>query len=91
MREVILLRKEIDKLDLELIFLLERRACFSKSIIFIKKNYNIPFLDADRENEIRAKFENSPYRDFLTAVYITIFNISKNINLSDYSDNSGRI
>jgi len=58
MEELKILRNEIDQIDDEIIKLLEKRFNISLKIGEIKKTYNLPIQDANREKELITKNGN---------------------------------
>lgn len=52
LKEVEKIRKQIDKLDKNLILLLEKRAELVQKIWQIKKEQNLPLLDHEREKQM---------------------------------------
>lgn len=51
-------RQEIDKIDVSVWSLLERRFALSQEIAKIKSNFQLPVLDEKREQEVLAKITN---------------------------------
>ncbi len=49
------LRDQIDAIDSELAVLLGKRIAIARQIARIKKRKNLPILDSNREDEIKAK------------------------------------
>ena len=72
MKELKILRNEIDQIDDEIIKLLEKRFNISLKIGEIKKIYNLPIQDVNREKELITKNSNKiKNKEFLNA-YLNI-------------------
>ena len=72
MKEFKILRNEIDQSDDEIIKLLEKRFNISLKIGEIKKIYNLPIQDVNREKELITKNSNKiKNKEFLNA-YLNI-------------------
>ena len=86
MDQITLLRKEIDKIDNNIIKLLNERIMISKNIGKIKKYNNINIICSNRENEIINRLANNSYilpKNDILLIYNNIFNISKTYQLLD--------
>lgn len=73
-------RKEIDKIDNELIKLFEKRMLLSAQIAEEKKKNNLPVYDEKREQEILQNIkEKAPenIREFSAELYEKIFELSR--------------
>lgn len=73
-------RKEIDKIDDELIKLFEKRMLLSAQIAEEKKKKNFPVYDEKREQEILEKInEKAPenIQNFSAELYEKIFELSR--------------
>lgn len=67
------LRSEIDKIDIQIAKLLEKRLQISEKIFETKKNSKIKITDKDREKEILEKFTTKEERE----VFKTIIKVCK--------------
>ncbi len=82
LRKIEPLRKRIDKVDNEIMNQVSERIDIVKEVAALKKQYNIPILDQNREKELlnrlrgkaRAKGLNE---DFIGALYEAILDCSK--------------
>lgn len=75
------LRNEIDKLDLEIVQLLEKRFDVVKEIAKFKIKNNIPVYDPERETQVLEKnlnnLENKEYFDEIEKIFKQIMASSK--------------
>lgn len=75
------LRKEIDKIDLKILKLLEKRLSIVRKINILKEKLKLPLTSKKRENEIiknlSLKTKDILIRDFISDIYENIFDISK--------------
>ena len=75
------LRNEIDKLDLEIVQLLEKRFDVVKEIAKFKIKNNIPVYDPERETQVLEKslnnLENKEYFDKIEKIFKQIMASSK--------------
>lgn len=75
------LRNEIDKLDLEIVQLLEKRFDVVKEIAKFKIKNNIPIYDPERETQVLEKslnnLENKEYFDEIEKIFKQIMASSK--------------
>ena len=51
-------RQEIDKIDMSIWLLLEKRFALSKEVAEIKNNFQLPVLDEKREKDVLTKIDN---------------------------------
>lgn len=73
-------RKEIDKIDTELIKLFEKRMSASAEIAKEKTEKNLPVYDEKREQEIIEKICNNcdeKYKNYFAEIYEKIFEVSR--------------
>jgi chorismate mutase len=74
-------RQEIDKIDIEIWALLEKRFSITKELAKIKNKFQLPVLDQNREKDILAKIETlnceNEVRSYLGAIYKLLFELSK--------------
>ena len=80
-------RKEIDKIDDNIIELLEQRFNLVVEIGQYKKENNLPVFDAKRESAIKQKFITKKYQDSLSNIYDTILKESKTIQYDKEHNN----
>ena len=77
------LRKEIDKIDQDLIALLKNRFSIAKEIGQVKTSNSFDINDIDRENEIiknlSIKANNDLKKEDISNIFKLIFSISKNL------------
>ena len=77
------LRKEIDKIDQDLIALLKNRFSIAKEIGQVKTSNSFGINDIDRENEIiknlSIKANNDLKKEDISNIFKLIFSISKNL------------
>jgi chorismate mutase len=73
------LRKEIDKIDYQLMPLLDQRAEIVKTMGELKKRYEIPIINGDREREILLKAEGFENKGYIYSVFSKIFEESRRI------------
>lgn len=75
------LRKEIDKIDQQIIKLLEKRALIAKEIGRLKEKQKLPITDLKREKEILKKLKNLTkdilLKEKISEIYQIIFSLSK--------------
>ena len=74
------LRKKIDKLDDEIIILLEERAKLVEEVIKYKESHAIPTADFSREDFIIEKIDSqitSKYKDNIISNYLDIMKNSR--------------
>ena len=70
-------RQQIDKIDKELMALINQRYQVTKAIGKYKKQNNIPITNSKREEEVLAKANNYIYSDEIKAVYQMMFKKNK--------------
>ena len=73
-----------EKIDLELIKLLEQRMILSKKIGDYKKELGLPVYDPSREEELKNKYlaiVNEVFRSGYKEIFETILKVSKDIQL----------
>lgn len=80
-------RKEIDKIDDNIIELLEQRFNLVVEIGQYKKENNLPVFDAKRESAIKKKITTKKYQDSLSNIYDTILKESKTIQYDKEHNN----
>jgi monofunctional chorismate mutase len=77
------LRREIQKLDTEIVRLIDRRMSIVRQIANLKKGTGLPILDAAREDAVFTHVVNQPHdeigTDNLKLFYQTILEISRRI------------
>ena len=77
------LRKEIDKIDQDLIALLKNRFSIAKEIGQVKTSNSLGINDIDRENKIiknlSIKANNDLKEEDISNIFKLIFSISKNL------------
>lgn len=75
------IRKQIDKLDDEILELLLQRIKYSKMIAEIKFNDKLPIFDAKREDEIfyRLKSNSDENYKYVVDIFFEILSASKHI------------
>lgn len=80
-KDILFLRKEIDRIDKEIIKNLEKRIKIAQKILALKEKYTLPFTDKKREKEIVDKLksfvDNRILKDSLGDIYKLIFSLSK--------------
>ncbi len=75
MKQIIKLRKEIDKIDHKIMNLVKKRLAISRKIIKEKKKSGIKACDRKRENEVinnvlrKAKLKNRLIRNIYSAIF----------------------
>ncbi len=72
-KELERLRKEIDKIDEEILHLLNKRARLAKEVGHIKKKYNLPVYVPSREMKIFERLEKLNEGDFPTEAIKPVF------------------
>jgi monofunctional chorismate mutase len=74
------LRGEVDKIDDEIVSLLDKRLQVGKLIVDAKKDKNLPIEDLDREEEIISRMAGNSKIDeaLLNELYYNIFDHIKN-------------
>lgn len=82
MMELEELRKEIDRIDDEIIMLLSKRKTLVKDIAVLKKTKNAPVFDKEREAQLITRLkkkakENGLDEDFISRLYDYILKNSK--------------
>jgi chorismate mutase/prephenate dehydratase len=79
--DIIELRKRIDLVDNKLLILIKTRLNIVTEIANIKKDFNLPISDPEREKEIIDRLINETeqihYRKHIEAFFKEIFRISK--------------
>jgi chorismate mutase len=82
MEQITSLRKNIDKLDKNIIELISERFKITNNIGKLKKDNNIKVFDNNRENELYIKIKkynnNILSEDDIVIIYKTIISLSKN-------------
>lgn len=78
------IRKEIDKVDGEILPLLIKRMKLSEQVAEYKRKNNIPVLNVKREQEIleKIKSQGGEYGNALQSVYASMMEISRNLQHS---------
>jgi monofunctional chorismate mutase len=75
------LRKELDLIDFELVNLLIKRLNIVKEIASVKKEFNLPISDPNREQEIiinlLEKIDSDQYKRIIESLFKEIFKLSK--------------
>jgi len=74
------LRTEIDKIDQQLIQLIEQRMDISKKVAEYKKQHNLPIHDPVREQEILEKLSakaGDDNKENIKELYIKLFELSR--------------
>lgn len=74
------IRKNIDKLDVQLVELFKKRLMMCADVARYKKDNKIRVYDPKREKEILSKLtsnENSDFKDLIEKLYLKIFRLSK--------------
>ena len=78
-------RIEINKIDREIVELLEKRFNLSVEIGRYKKENNLPVYDADREKKVIegcvGNLQNQDYAKQIEDVYLQIMNSSKELQI----------
>lgn len=74
-------REEINKIDAELVKLLEQRYKSVDEVVRIKKENNLPTLDASREQDVITRLsemiELEEYKEAILETFQSIMDISK--------------
>jgi len=74
-------RQEIDKIDMSIWSLLEKRFALSKEVSKIKGNLQLPVLDEKREQDVLAKIGNlncdADVASAIAQIYKLIFELSR--------------
>jgi len=73
-------RQQIDKIDEQILHLFKERMKVSRQIAFYKKAYNVPILDAAREQEKLAeinKKSEEELRPYVHKLFSTLIEISR--------------
>lgn len=82
MQDLKILRDEIDKIDDEILILLNKRMKFVAQIAALKQKYSSPIYHPKREEEILKRLENLDFnkinKEDVKKVFCEIFTISKN-------------
>lgn len=82
MNEIEKLREEIDKVDREIVHLLNRRIELVLAIGDYKKSGKLPVEDLDREKKVVSSLSGDELdEDFIKEIYTVIFNYSKSKQL----------
>ncbi|MEI0516334.1 chorismate mutase [Brachyspira murdochii] len=88
------LRKEIDRIDKQIVNLIDERMKISVKVGETKKKYNAPIFDPKREKEVIAKkielLENKDLSSLITTIYNDIMYASKQLQkhlIDESSDN----
>jgi len=83
MRNLEVLREEIDKVDKELTILLEKRMDLAKEVGEYKKANNIDILNSKREEEVLEKninnIKNEEYKEIGKAFFEKLMELSRGI------------
>jgi monofunctional chorismate mutase len=83
MRDISILREDIDNIDKEIVSLLERRLGISKEVAEYKRANNKPILDSTREKEVLAKNVNyvkdEDLKKYIEEMLQCIMDVSKNL------------
>jgi chorismate mutase len=89
MDKILQLRKEIDDIDNQIIDLLIKRINICKLVGVVKQNNSINIEHPNRENEILQRLNNksSLPAELINSIYQEIFNISKNIQITNLKSN----
>lgn len=80
------LRDEIDKIDVNIIKLFEKRMDISQEIAEYKEKHGLSVYDKNRENQVIEKnLQNAPqkYRDYIREFMTYIMKMSKDIQNSE--------
>lgn len=79
-------REEINKIDAELVKLLEQRYKSVDEVVRIKKENNLPTLDASREQDVITRLsemiELEEYKEAILETFQSIMDISKDYQRS---------
>jgi chorismate mutase len=74
-------RQEIDKIDMSIWSLLEKRFALSKEVARIKNNFQLPVLDEKREKDVLTKIDNlscdGEVSSAINKIYKLIFELSR--------------
>ena len=73
-------RKQIDRIDEELLKAFKERMDVSRRIALYKKEHGLPALDAERERKKLAEIEENTGEDIRTyanTLYLTLFELSR--------------
>lgn len=84
MIELELMRKEIDKIDAELLFFFKKRLEISKRIGILKKKNNIAIFDPKREQEIidnSIQNANDDEKKYIEKFLRNLMDISKEVQI----------
>jgi chorismate mutase len=77
------LRDEIQKLDTELVCVIDRRMSVVRQIAELKRKSKLPILDSTRENAVISHVQNQPHENIgtenLKLFFQTILKISRRI------------
>lgn len=83
MKDINILREEIDKIDKEITKLFEKRLNVSREILEYKVENNLPVLNQSRENQVIKKnigyLENPEYINYLEDLYLDIMKMSRDL------------
>lgn len=77
-------RKTIDKIDDEILSLLEKRIDIVKEIGNVKKDENLDIFDKSREEFILGKTKEYNHSDDIKDIYMTILEKSKNTQKGEH-------
>ena len=83
-------REILDKIDAEIIRLLEERMTIIKDVGLYKLNNNLNTEDKNREREIIKKLENKideEFKDIVDPIYTSIFKESKKLSAKIKNEN----
>ena len=86
------LRNEIDKIDTELITLLNKRMACSLEVAKIKSCQSLPVLHQKREQEILEKVDNlsGEFSPYTKEIYSIILKNSRDLQLSFLTKNNSK-
>lgn len=88
--EIEALRRDIDKLDKQIVELFKRRLLICKSIAKYKKKQNISINDSQREKYVLFKIKANETKEFVPYIeqlYLKIFELSKNYQRTVQQEN----
>ncbi len=94
MRDINILREDIDRIDSEIVSLIEERYNISKEVAEYKIKNNKEIFDKTREDAViisrKEKLKNHEYDNYISALYEKIMEQSRDIQFSIMYENSDR-
>lgn len=79
MKDLMCLRTELDRLDGEIMSLLNARFALMDHVAVAKKAAGIHTTDPNREADILEKTQRYPHAEGIAQIYRTVFEVSKSL------------